>query len=663
MAIVKMSKFTLLAFKSQKEELLERLQRFERVQFIDLKENEEEELTFLTFSRNGEGLSKIQGDLAKINFSLDMLKDYAQKEGALEALKKGKTTLSYGELQKRVNTIPWENIYEDLKKRDNDLNSIKNELSKIHSEIEVLSPWANLDVSFGDLKSLNHCGYFIGTIPKMFKDRFLEDFNSNVKNSYIELLNEIKGETYILAIVHKDKEEKALEILKASSFSKVNISYDEKPIDIINSFNNKVKNLRIEENNIKEELRKEAINIENLKIVYEYLSNKEMVAGASDNFLNSDNLVVIKGWIPSEDKKNLEYNIKAITKENYYLDVKDAEHNDPDVPVLLKNNRVVSAFESITSMFSVPRYNEIDPTPLLTPFYLVFFGMMLADAGYGLVMFIAAFYALKKFKLDEKQEGFVRFFMYLSIPTAIAGIIYGSYFGDILAGVIPVKGLVNPGEDVMIVMIAAIVLGLIQIYTGLGIKAYMIIREGRRIGDIKGAIKDAIYDAGSWYLALTGGLVLIAGGALGLSPSVVSIFKWMMIIGMVMIVLTQGRENKGVGAKLGAGLYALYGISGYVGDLVSYSRLMALGLAGGFIGSAFNLMVGMIGNPIAKIIAGTLIFVLGHLFNLLLSALGAYVHTCRLQYVEYFSKFYEGGGKAFTPFKAKNKYINLKKEN
>lgn len=650
MAIVKMSKFTLLAFKSQKEELLQRLQRFENIQFIDLKEKEDEELSFLTFNRDGENLSKVQADLAKVKFSLDMLKEFVPKEGAIEALKKGKLTLSHDELTKRVHAINWQNIYQGLKEKDDTLNEIKNEVSKIHSELEVLSPWGNLDASFGDLKKLNRCGYFVGTIPKMFKNKFLQELNEKVKNSYAEVLNEVKGEACILVIAHNSELELAGEILKSNSFAKVNVNCDEKPVDAINSFNRKLKHLKIIEDKIKDEMKEQAKYKKDLQMVYGYISNKELLSKAEDNFLSSESLVVINGWVPTSEVEKLEKRIKSVSKDQYYLEVKEAKADDPEVPVMLKNGKVVSAFESITSMFSTPRYNEIDPTPYLTPFYLVFFGMMVADVGYGILMFIAALYALKKFKLDEKQQGFARFFLYLSFPTMVVGALYGSYFGDILG----IKGLVNPGEDVITIMAASLVLGIVQIYTGLGIKTYMLLRDG--------LIKDAIYDTGSWYLTLTGGLVLLGGSFLGVPSSIVAIFKWIMIVGMVMIVLTQGRANKSIGAKLGGGLYALYNISGYVGDLVSYSRLMALGLAGGFIGSAFNLMIGMLGNPIAKILAGSLIFVAGHIFNLLLGALSAYVHTCRLQYVEYFGKFYEGGGKPFTPFKSNSKYLNFKKD-
>jgi V/A-type H+-transporting ATPase subunit I len=267
-------------------------------------------------------------------------------------------------------------------------------------------------------------------------------------------------------------------------------------------------------------------------------------------------------------------------------------------------------------------------------------------------MIVAALLALKKFNLDDGQKKFAKFFLILGIPTTIAGVIYGSFFGDLIPS-LGANSLLKPATDLMTILIISIVMGAFQIYFGLAVKAYMLIKDGKPM--------DAIYDVLTWYLSLTGAFLLIGGGALNLSANLVNMGKWVMIVGMVGLVLTQGRESKSIGGKLGGGIYGLYGITGYIGDLVSYSRLMALGLAGGFIAAAFNTIIRMIPSPF-NIILGAFIFVGAQMFNLLLSALGAYVHSARLQYVEYFSKFYEGGGKAFKAFKPKNQYINVKNE-
>ena len=648
MAIVKMSKFTLFAFESQKEALLDKFHKFENVQFVNLQENAEEEFNFLMKDSQKEELSEIEGDLAKVKFTLDMLEQYVEKEKGIKALMKGKKSFTYAELNEIGSKASWKDVYEALKEKDEELASLKNEVSKIHSEVELLTPWNKLDCAFGDLKALSSVAYYLGTLPKAFKDNFRESLDREIPYSYIEILSEVKDEINVLIVVHKDYAKVTQDILKSYSFSKANVNYEGIPYEILKGFGERLKELSLREAQTKEEIKSYGKDLEALQIVYEYLANRAMKCEASENFLKTEHIIALRGWLPTNLVEEFKTVITSVTSEDVYMEFEEAELEDGEVPILLKNNKVAKAFESITKMYSLPKYNEVDPTPLLTPFYLVFFGMMLADAGYGVVMFIASVLALKYLNLEESQRDFINFFKYLSIPTFIVGVLYGGYFGD----AIKIPGLINPGNDVIKVLIGSMALGLIHLYVGLGIKAYMIIKNG--------SILDAVYDVLSWYLALTGGLLLLAGGAIGLSPLAISISKYVMFAGMAMIVLTQGRANKNVGARLGAGLYALYGISGYVGDLVSYSRLMALGLAGGFIGGAFNLMIGLLGNGPVKWIFGTLIFVAGHVFNLLLSALGAYVHTCRLQYVEYFGKFYEGGGKPFTPFKSRNKYINIK---
>ena len=169
-------------------------------------------------------------------------------------------------------------------------------------------------------------------------------------------------------------------------------------------------------------------------------------------------------------------------------------------------------------MYSMPKYNEIDPTPLLAPFYIIFFGMMVADAGYGTLVLLGSAIILKFFKLDEEKEKMIKFFFWLSIPTIAFGLLFGSFFGDILG----LKAIINPIDDINKVLVASLAMGVIQIFFGLGIKAYMLIRDGDPLG--------AFYDVGSWVMALVGAGLFLGGGALGLPAATVSISKYVMII-------------------------------------------------------------------------------------------------------------------------------------
>ncbi|WP_253200633.1 V-type ATP synthase subunit I [Clostridium sp. CF012] len=644
-----MSKFTLLAFESQKETLLDSLHKFENVQFINLQKLEEEHLQSLVKDSENEKVSYLEGEQAKVKFALELLLKHTEKEGAIKSLVKGKSILDYGQLESLAKKSNYNENYKKLKEKDDYLLQMKSEKSKINSEIEVLTPWIPLDTTFEDLKTLNSTIFLMGSLPKTFKEAFREKFESEIPYSYLEIISEVKEAMNVILIVYKGYEDKAKEILKNYNFSNINLKYDGIPAQVVSEYKARLEEISKEEERVNVEIKDDCQYLEDFKIVSEYLSNKHIKASACENFLKTESVVAIEGWVPTGLTSELEQSIVAITKENFYLELEDATSEDIDVPILLKNNAIVEPFEIIISMYSLPEYSEIDPTPVMTPFYMLFFGMMLADLGYGIVMFIACAVALKMFNLDEGQRKFVKFFWLLSIPTAVAGVVYGSFFGDL----IKFKSLINPGEDILKLLIIAIVIGAAQIYFGLAVKGYILIRDGKPM--------DAIYDVLTWYAALTGAFLFILGAALKLSPGVINMGKWVMIIGMVGLVLTQGRSNKGIGAKLGGGLYGLYGISSYIGDLVSYSRLMALGLAGGFIAASFNMLIKMIPSPF-NIIFGVFIFVFAQTFNLLLSALGAFVHSARLQYVEYFSKFYEGGGKAFNAFKPKNQYISVIKE-
>ncbi len=649
MAIVKMSRFTLLAFESQKEALLDSLHRFENVQFINLQESAEEHLQLLKKDSENEKVSYLEGEQAKVKFALELLLKHTEKQGMIKSLVKGKTILNYEQLETLAKKSNYSENYKRLKEKDNALIEIKNEKSKIDSQIEELTPWISLDCEFQDLKSLNSSIFVMGSLPKAFKDAFREKFESEIPYSYLEVVSEGKDEINIIALVHNDYEEKAKEILKIHNFNAINVIYDGNPSQVIKECKKRLEEILAEVESINVEIKQECEHLEDFKIVYEYLSNKQIKASACENFLKTESVVAIEGWVPTELSKELEALVKTITKDNFYLELEEAAKENDEVPIILKNNSLVGAFEPVTSMYSLPKYSEIDPTPLFTPFYMVFFGMIVADIGYGIVMFIAAALALKKFNLEEGQRKFAKFFFFLSIPSTIAGVIYGSFFGDL----IKFNSLIKPADDLMLILYISMAMGVFQIYFGLGIKGYILIRDGKPM--------DAVYDVLTWYLSLTGAFLFIGGAALKLSPALIGSGKWIMIVGMVGLVLTQGRESKSLGGKLGGGVYGLYGITSYIGDLVSYSRLMALGLAGGFIATAFNTLIRMIPSPF-NIILGVFIFLGAQMFNLFLSALGAYVHSARLQYVEYFSKFYEGGGKAFKAFKPKNQYINVKKE-
>lgn len=648
MAIVKMSKFSLFAFDSEMEDLLQELQKFEYVHFHNLEEEEELIEEGLEAVSVPEGIVEVNEEISKVKYGLDMLAKYYERDTGIKAMIEGKATLTFEELEKKALEFDYHQVYNKLRSLSNEIEKYEEEAVKLNARKEELIHWEGLEYPLEDLYSLRQCQVFTGIIPTKMKDKLNQEL-LDLEYAYFEVVSEDKKNMYIFALTSKDEEEKLNDILRINAFSAIRLEGEDTPKEELNTINERLRELKDEKEKTLEKVKELAHNVPNLEILYEYLMNKKLRIAVNENFLKTEKVNVIEGYIPTEKVDDFTRIIQKTQKNAYYLEVHDAEEDDPNVPILLKNSKFVETFESLTSMYALPRYNEIDPTPLLAPFYLAFFGMMVADAGYGLITVIACFIALKVANLSESQEKFVRFFYYLGFSTTIWGLIFGSFLG----GIVPIPGLMDPANEYQKLLIMSIVFGLIHLYFALGIKAYMSIREGKYL--------DALYDVGFWYMALSGGIVFLLTIVISLPPVVGTISKAVLIIGAVGIVLTNGRSAKSAGGKLAAGLYELYGISSYVGDLVSYSRLMALGLSGGFIASAINMMVEMlIGLGVVGYVAGIVVFVVGQLFNIFLSLLSAYVHTIRLTYVEFFGKFYEGGGKAFNIFRSKPKYINLK---
>ena len=647
MAIIKMTKFNLIAFKSQKLKLLKNLQKFKEVDFVHIALEKEDTLTKIN---NNEELVKVDERIVSVKNAIDLLRKYNAVDKSLKALIKGNDNYTYEELSKKVVIeYDWKKICEELKILSNKYLEIKTQISKKYNEIDELSIWNKLDVNPQELKKLKKVTSYLGTIPIKLKNKFIESI-SKLSYTYYEELKITKDEIYYLILSHNSAEEneKILEILRANSFSLNNLELNEVPKERIEILKKEISELKAEKRVIKEEIKVYQNEVKDLEAVYDYLINRKLRIETIEKLVQTDKVFGIEGWVPTTKVKEFEEKIKEIVGENYHLEMEEAERDDETVPIKLKNGVLASAFESLTAMYAYPKYNEVDPTPFIAPFYIIFFGMMGADAGYGAVLLLATWFILKFVNLNKKTKLFVQFFFYLSFSVIIWGILYGSYFGLSIPGL---WKMIDPATEYNKLLIGSVLFGIVHIYFGLGLKAYLLLKDKKPL--------DAIYDVLFWYMALTGGILYLTLKMLGLGVTVATISGVVSVIGMIGIVLTGGREAKGIGAKLGSGLYSLYGISGYVGDFVSYSRLMALGLSGGFIAQAINMIIGMVSGSWIGLIFVPVIFIGGHFFNMFLSFLGGYVHTSRLMYVEFFGKFYEGGGRPFKDFREESKYINL----
>ena len=659
MAIVKMSKFDLVIFNSKRAEILKRLQRFKEVNFVDINlsdsEDENDEINEnkiegVTKYVNNEELTHIEERLHQVRSAISLIKKYDVKKTRLRDVIKGNENYTFDELYKKVLSYDWKKISSELNDIGAQYANIKSRISKKYSKYDEIDLWERLDVNPKELKQLKKVNSYLGTVPLKLKGTFIEQI-SKLSNTYYEELKIVKDEVYylVISLIEENEAKKLSEVFRDSSFTVANLDIDAVPQDYKDKLQKEISELKKEKRKLKSKIKSYSEDLTDLEAIYEYLQNKKLRITESEKLAQTENTNIINGWIPTAKKDEFEKLIREETDGNYYLSFEEAEKDDETVPIKLKNGKISINFETLTQMYAYPRYNEIDPTPLFTPFYILFFGMMGADVGYGLVLLLATAITLKIVNLNDSMKKSVKFFFYLSFSVIFWGFLYGSYFG---ATIPKMWRLIDPSSEYNTLLIGSIAFGVVHIFVGLGIKAYMLIRDGKSL--------EAVYDVLFWYMALAGGIVFLIFKLKNLSPVVTQVSMWVMILGMAGIILTGGREAKSVGAKLGGGLYSLYGISSYIGDFVSYSRLMALGLSGGFIASAINMIAGMIAGNWAGMIFVPVILVFGHLFNMFLSFLGAYVHTSRLMYVEYFGKFYEGGGRPFKDFRTETKKINLK---
>lgn len=648
MAIVKMSKIVLIGYEKHKESIIEKLMKLGVVEIVNVEQKAADDEWSQLVARDGDepAVSRIEDDIDRVKSSIDYISRLDTRKKGLFEPKRELDLTRYNEIIKNQGQI-WK-VVEQIGGYDETLSSLKSEENRLRNLIDSLKPWRPLDIPV-DVTSTRNTSVLMGIVPAIADaERLEQELYEKVPESYLNVINSDREQNYLLVIYYNRCEEDAVAVLKQYGFSRVTFKDLTGTVQHnINEADKRVKAIEEERSEIEKKIADLTGEKQNLEVLHDYLQMERDRKRILNRMVRTDKTFMLEGWIPADKAEKVKREV--MQQGDCIIDIREPD-KDEEHPILLENNSLVRPFELITELYSLPSSKGIDPNLFMAPFYFLFFGMMVSDAGYGLLMAAVTGIILLKFKLEGMACKLIKLIFFGGISTFIWGVLFGGWFGNIVEAVtngtytIPPLWF-NPLNDPMRLLIWSFIFGGIHIFVGMGLKGYMLIRDGKPL--------DALFDVGSWYLLLPGLVMLAAGGLIG------TIGKYMAVTGAVILVLTQGRSQKGIIKRLFTGILSLYNVTGFLSDILSYSRLLALGLATGVIATVINTMGTLFGFNIGGIIILIIVFVAGTVFNILINALGAYVHASRLQYVEFFGKFYEGGGKGFEPFKVRTKYINL----
>ena len=668
MSIVKMKRLRLIGMQSERESMLRLLQHLGCVE-IDEPGDRKDDPDWASLTRPDTGaLNEARDARSSVENALKALKKYGPKQKG--GLLTPRPVITEGEL---FDDAAYRTGLADagqLVALERKISALYAEQNKLRTQKLALAPWLALDIPL-ETASTPEVAVSFGTVAASTDLDAMDGALGAVTDLY-ELMragadNELK---YLVFLCHRSVEEDCQAVLKEYGFSRAALrgwtgtaAENDKRLD--------------------EQLADAARELEStIAQVGEYASKKGALEQCLDRadqeiareearcrLLDSSSAFFLEGWVPVPDEKKL---LEQLGQYTCCWETQDPAPEDyPVVPVKLKNNRFTEPLTTITEMYSLPAYDGVDPNGLMMPFYVFFFGFMFADLGYGLILAGACAFINHKVHPKGGFGQLIRLMIMCGISSAVIGFFTGGFFSDFLAqftsmlglsqpvipflsvpdGVTGVPGpLLNVMGDPMTVLVFALAVGFVQIVVGMAVKFWMLCRRGQ--------VVDAILDIGTWWVIFVGiGLFAVGIGNVAGYPVV-------LIIGCLML-LGQGRTAKGFG-KVTAIIGAVYnGVTGYFGDILSYSRLMVMMLAGSVIGQVFNILGAMPGGgmpPAIGIPIFFIIFIIGHAFNIGLNVIGTYVHTSRLQYLEFFKQFYEEGGRPWRPLNIATKYVDIKEE-
>ena len=654
-----MVKVMMVCHRSQVSDLLEALQTEGICQVLNAEE--------ATVSKDAPELAAapqrpkdVEAMIARLGRGIDFLNAYAAPEKGLAGMLAPQKVIAAREYEDVVSDTDLLDVVDACERLVAAKDRTTNEIETLEAMLAMLRPWASLATPVEELGRLRTSTSWAGLIPAQ-QIESLRQHMAEQGAALQEVGTTGTRQACIVVSLH-DSAEPVQKLLRAHEFDAVSFEPMAGTVsELIDEHERKLREARSRLEQCEQEAASLAGNLLKLQILHDHYDNllvREQTGGMAPA---TEHAVILEGWV----KKRHYDELAGIVSKFEAAGLSRVEPGeDEDVPVEIENRTYVRPFESITRLYGMPQYSNLDPTVFLAPFFAVFFGLCLTDAGYGLIMIVLLLWLLKKVQGDAKM---IRMFVICSIATVVAGALTGGWFGDTIqvffggdtpevvdTGFEKFRAMLmwfDPIKKPMIFFILSMAVGYFQVIFGICVALWHNLKKRDHVA--------AAFDQVTW-LVMLNSLVLLGFAKAGMLPSALAgVFGVTAAIPAVAIVLFSEREG-GWGQRLGMGAYNLFSTVFFVGDVLSYARLMALGMVTAGFAMAVNVIVKMVADikvPVLGFVLALIIFVGGHLFNAGMSVLSAFVHTLRLQFVEYFPKFFVGGGRSFEPLAKKYKHV------
>lgn len=644
MAIVKMKKLRVVAMAKERDALLRELLRLGCVEISEPDGALEDPAWSAPLLQNACSLMDAKGSIADVTTALGAIRRYAAVKDGLFIKRrpiKESDFLSADSAEKARETC---GAINGLLARLSDLQC---EQGRLASKAASLAAWKGLDVPL-EIRDTANVLFRMGVCPATADVGLLRaELGGGDLAAELYPVSADKTQQYLFLICHRADGEAAMEILRRVGFSVVTFpDCAGTAAEILSALEKAAAENEAEQREVTEELAACGDARDALRVYADRLNTEAARDEEAQRILTNGTVAFFQGWVPAEAEERLAAVLEA--RGCAWETAEPGEEEYPEVPVQLKNNWLTRPLNMVTDMYSLPAYGSLDPNPLMAPFFILFYGIMMADMGYGLLMMLAAGIVLKKYRPKGTMGHFFGLMGLCGVSAFTMGAITGGFFGDFLTQLVAIlrpgtvfalPALFTPLDDTLMILVGAMCLGFVQINAGMAISFYQKLRRGQ--------VMDAVWEELTWWVMFV-----------GIALAVLGVTKLVLMVGGVMVLVGSGWSAKGFG-KVTAVFASLYNhVTGYFGDILSYSRLMALMLAGSVIAQVFNTLGAIPGNVVVFLI----ISMAGNALNFALNLLGCYVHDLRLQCLEYFNKFYEDGGKRFRPLEMKTKYVDIVKE-